>query len=297
MASRSKTQHIHEDAATLDALIKAAGKGSVADVKQILSVDPDAAMRFTPTGQTALHAAAEHGRIGCVRLLLPLSDPNETTGMGWTPLFEAICNRHEAVARALAKKTNLAAITPMGETHLGFACSMGWMPAVQILLPLCDARQPDGKGRTPLMKSVEARNAAIFDFVIPASDVNAVDAAGSSVLTLAVRHGHSHAVKALLAQGARCEWITEGENLNVLALAIQLGVWDCAEVLSERAPNECLLAEAASEKAVENNSRIPRLMARAESISLSQVVKSAQPRPTAPDASNHQSIARRARSL
>src|SRR5471032_3245332 len=115
MASRSKTQHIHEDAATLDALIKAAGKGSVADVKQILSVDPDAAMRFTPTGQTALHAAAEHGRIGCVRLLLPLSDPNETTGMGWTPLFDAICNRHEAVARAWRKKPIWRPSRPWGK--------------------------------------------------------------------------------------------------------------------------------------------------------------------------------------
>lgn len=158
-------------------LIDAVRDGDVKQVAALLAkkADPNAAL---PTGETALHWAAERGSAEMVTLLLQAgANVSASTKLGVTPLLTACMAGNGAAAVALlrggAKATEAM---PGGETALMAASRTGSAEAVKELLARgapVDQRE-SLRGQTPLMWAAAQNNAQVVQLLVAAgADINA----------------------------------------------------------------------------------------------------------------------------
>ena len=122
-------------------------------------------------GLTPLSWAAQQGKLGFVKVLLP-NGIDETDEDGGTPLVRASENGHKDIARLLIAKG-------------------------------ADLEKQDGEGRTPLLGASARGHEAIVQLLIAGgANVNARSPDGLTALMLASTGGHEGIARLLLANGA-----------------------------------------------------------------------------------------------
>ena len=82
------------------ALHRAAAKGNISRLEQLLLANPESVDQLDLAGLTPLQYAATWGQVEAARLLLARG-AGLTSANGWTPLHYAAAEGHEAVARLL----------------------------------------------------------------------------------------------------------------------------------------------------------------------------------------------------
>jgi ankyrin repeat protein len=123
-----------------DALTQAAARGDHALVELLLAAGADVRQITSPYDGTALIAAAHHGHVDVVRLLLA-KNPNidHVNNLGWTAVMEAIVlgdggPRHTETLRLLvAAGANLMIPDRAGATPLAHARRRGYADMVKLL--------------------------------------------------------------------------------------------------------------------------------------------------------------------
>lgn len=173
------------------ALLHCSSTGDLAGIVQLLS--------FWPGAQGSAHAlplqaAARHGHAECVRLLIPISDPQANDSRA---LLLAAGNGHAECVRLLIPVSDptvdhswalrLAAengheecvrlLLPMSKPDASFAALywaafFGHAECAKILMPSCN---PKDKNSIPLAKALERGHVECAKLLIPVSDLNAVD--------------------------------------------------------------------------------------------------------------------------
>ncbi len=129
-----------------DALTQAAARGDHALVELLLGVGADVRLTTSPYDGTALIAAAHHGHVEVIALLLA-RNPNldHVNNLGWTALMEAIVlgdggPRHtETLRRLVAAGANVNIADRAGVTPLAHALRRGY-DAMATLLEAAGAK-------------------------------------------------------------------------------------------------------------------------------------------------------------
>jgi hypothetical protein len=123
-----------------DALTQAAARGDHALVALLLEAGADVRLITSPYGGTALIAAAHHGHVEAIRLLLARRPPiDHVNNLGWTALMEAVVlgdggPRHTETLRLLiAAGANPNIADRAGVTPLGHARGRGYAEMVKAL--------------------------------------------------------------------------------------------------------------------------------------------------------------------
>ena len=115
---------------------------------------------------SALHWAAHHGHFFCAAHLLAVSNPNQPSFNGITPLISAVIADHA--------------------------------DCVALLLPYSNANQADDFGRTALHWAADSGNRALVTLLLRYSDPKQLDTLGRSALYRAANNGHTDCVALLL---------------------------------------------------------------------------------------------------
>lgn len=192
----------------------------------------------TPTGETALHAAAQAGDLALVRQLLAAGAKPAANRYGVTPLAVA-CERGHAELAGLLLAAGADANAPMrdGRTPLMVAAQTGRAALVELLLARgaqADAREPE-LGQTALMwAAAEGHREAVAVLLQGGADFRAKSKGGYSALHFATRQGHREIVRALLAAGADAnDAVGERSGPSALALAVTNAHYELGAMLLE----------------------------------------------------------------
>jgi len=158
-------------------------------VDQLMNLDMEAATIGDCNGDTAIHSAAERGRLEVLRLFLdkiPVAD--FLNNRGETPLHYAARGGHMACVVALLhdgagkqSSCDSSAIDSAGWNLLMHACVSGHLDLVNLLLQNREGQHPD-LAFSPL-------------------DVNHADASGVNALCVAAREGHWQLLPSLVIAG------------------------------------------------------------------------------------------------
>ncbi len=142
------------------ALADAAMRGDAGELRILIGRGADVS-GAQGDGMTALHWAAERGRLDIASALLTAgASPSAVTRLGgYQPLHLAARGGHDGVVAALLRAgASAGAVTTTGATALHFAASSGSVAAVKALMAAgaeVDAREPQW-GQTPLMFAAAA---------------------------------------------------------------------------------------------------------------------------------------------
>ena len=157
-------------------------------------------------GFTPLIRAVMAGSESIVRILLERgADPAHADKDGRTPLIWAVKRQHAAVLRVLLTHgAPTEARTRYGATAMHEAAMRGCHEAITLLQRHgAKIDTPNAQDWTPLMLALpRKRLSAAWCLLELGASVHAMDAAGISVLILAVRTGDAHLVAELLRRGA-----------------------------------------------------------------------------------------------
>jgi len=192
-------------------LSAAARNGSVGGLEKALikGADPLAALG----GETPLIAAARYGRIECLKILLPLSDPLASNNQGFTALQFAALMGDAAAVELLLPVSDIARGERDGITPLMHAVRKNQLDCVRILSVAADPAQTDSDGRTALTHAAMALEigqpntaqsdacAQIMALLVERagpSVVNAADKNGRTPFATALAHEKKHNALALI---------------------------------------------------------------------------------------------------
>lgn len=175
-------------------LVTAAEAGDKDKVLELLASGADPRSRDS----AALRVAASHGHEECVRLLLPVSNPNASAAhVPLAPLMEAACAGHVECVRLLLPMSDTKA---RGSLALRVAVQNGHVECARLLLPVSDAAADDCYA---LRVAALNGRAECLTLLLPVSDAKAL---GSQALRLAVCEGHAECVRMLISvSGPLCE--------------------------------------------------------------------------------------------
>lgn len=183
----------------------AAERGDLNSVKNMLErgVNPDA----MNNGWTALHFAAQSGRMEIMKILLEKGADIEARAAGRvTPLYlAAVRGQVNAAALLLSNGAVVDVENRSGLTPLYAAAQRGDVPMVSCLLKAGANINHSGRnGWTPLHIAVQSGYSEIVEIMLEnGADVHAVDLHGGwSVMHLAAQEGHSAMIEQLVSAGA-----------------------------------------------------------------------------------------------
>lgn len=206
-------------------LLAAAGKGNPAAIETLLAAgaDPNAA---TPTGETALHWAAQADDGASVRRLLEAGAKISPNRYGITPLFVAATQGNAAMITLLLDAgAEASAAAPDGRTPLMMAAQAGRPEAVRALLARGASVNAREQAQTALMwAAVEGHAGAVKALLAGGADSGARSENGFTAFLFAVRHGHTAVVELLLEAGASANESLPGNGGARAASALALAV-------------------------------------------------------------------------
>lgn len=225
----------------IDALFRVACEKASTDVlKQLLGLDLHHHNATDETGSTWLHAAAAHGHVDIVKLLLkrndiridqqrldgftPLlcavqgkrkgatnallqagADINITTRNGWSALCYASQGSNiTLVVELLRRRSDLSTTTNLGETALHIACRHGEPKVVQVLLAHgADPTLHANTNQTPLhIACISHRERIVKLLLAKIPHAHSILRTGRTPLHDACESGHAAIAKLLLDHGA-----------------------------------------------------------------------------------------------
>lgn len=107
-------------------ILWAVNENKISEVKEILSLDPEAVMAKDDDGYTPLHRACYNNFVDIAKLLLQYNaNPNAKTNMGWTPLHSACkWSNAECVSLLLQHGADVNAPSDGKQTPLHIAASV-----------------------------------------------------------------------------------------------------------------------------------------------------------------------------
>ena len=203
-----------------DALFEAVKAGDIVRVKELISADASLVDARTDAGQSAVLAAAYHGRKEIADLLV-------ARGATLT-LFEACAaGEVERVERLLGDEAaGVNGYSDDGWTPLHLAAFFGHAKVIEALLAHgadVAARSHNSNGNTPLHAALAANRKIIAGLLLgQGADVDASDAGGWRPLHLATFNNNLDSMKALIAQGANIG-IGRADETTPLSMAIEKG--------------------------------------------------------------------------
>ncbi|KFY18089.1 hypothetical protein V492_00159 [Pseudogymnoascus sp. VKM F-4246] len=166
-------------------------------------------VRLEPQKLTGLHLASYFGLEEAVKFLIDRQDPDAKDSNGWTPLFYATENEHEAIVELLLATDGVNPSSTTGElvglTPLHLAAGKGHERIVRMLLAQ-EGVNPEAKDpyhETVLCWAAKNGHLSIVKLLL---DIDGVDPHSSSYgrgetpLSFAVRNGHLAVTEALLAR-------------------------------------------------------------------------------------------------
>lgn len=187
--------------------------------------------------------------VDSVKALLPHSDPLQQNVLGDTAFLMAARLGFAQKMMVLAPVSQpKAARDKWGNTALHLLLSRPFKAAIfnsffslsdSLLsaLPLCDARQANDKGETPLMMAMwldDGSHADAIKALAAASDLEARDAEGNTTLLIAARLNAVQHARLILDKGADLQAVN-ADGLTAAAIALQRRNFECAEMLLRRA--------------------------------------------------------------
>ena len=181
------------------ALVWAAYKGMERVLSALLEADPSLARLPGNLGCCALASAASSGQAGCLRLLLPRSDPLWLSGAGKAPMAYAVKGGSLECARLLAEAGGGRWVAEDGTDALMLAAKSGSEEMARLAIGLCNPLSCDKEGRTALMMAAGGGCGGIVRLAIPASDPLACDKQGRTALMMAAQSGNRECAGLLLA--------------------------------------------------------------------------------------------------
>ena len=203
------------------AIINAVREGHLAVVQALLAggIEVNTQNNY---GWTALHMAANQGRLEIVQALLatPGIQVNTPDNEGWMPLHRAAHQGHLAAVQALIAAPGIQVNTPDNEGWMPLhrAAHQGHLAVVQALLaaPGIQVNTPDNEGLTGLHWAAHQGHLAVVQELLTAGmQVNTPDNEGLTALHEAAMRGHLGVVQELLAAGAQ---VNTPDNLGMTAL-------------------------------------------------------------------------------
>ncbi|MBP7636016.1 ankyrin repeat domain-containing protein, partial [Candidatus Ozemobacteraceae bacterium] len=207
-------------------LVQAIERNDLETVQQLLSQEPDAALRHNYHHETLLHFAAGIGSLGIVNAFLEHgAKADAPDDYGWTPLHEACAQGHaEIVARFIATHANLEGVSKKHETALHLAAQHEVEPVVRLLLEAgANIEARNDHGETPLHGATAIGNRSIMQLLLEAgADVNARNLAGETPLHLAAQDGDVDVADLCLSFGANPKE-EDKQGKNFIQVAVRAG--------------------------------------------------------------------------
>ncbi len=221
-----------------DALRTAVRERNVARVGELLAKGADA-NAASPTGETALHAAAQADDVALARKLIAAGAKPAANRYGVTPLALA-CERGNAEMAGLLIDAGADTNAPMrdGRTPLMVAAQTGRVALVNALLAKgaqADAKEPEQNQTALMWAAAEGHRETVAALLKSGVDFKAKSKGGYSALHFAVREGHGEIVRTLLAAGADVS-DPIGERTggaSALSLAVTNGRYELGAMLLE----------------------------------------------------------------
>ncbi len=190
----------------LSQLHKAAGKGDVEEIENLLGYGADIDI-VTNNGYTPLFFAASEGKADAVKVLLEAgADTNitSTTSQG-TPFQVACVQGNEQVVKTFLQYDKALANNSVNNvTPLYIAAELGHKEVVKILLQY-NAEvnlQPTEKSATPLYIATYNGNKEVVEILLKAKADTEIGYQKATPLHVAALHGHEEIVELLLRYGA-----------------------------------------------------------------------------------------------
>ncbi|KAI5281073.1 Ankyrin Repeat Domain-Containing Protein 19-Like [Manis pentadactyla] len=180
---------------------RAATKGKVAKVQQILFMGENGLNDRDKRNRTALHLACANGHAEVVTVLVERNCKlNLCDNLERTPLIKAVQCHQEDCARILldyGADPNVSDV--YGNTALHYAaCGERLTTAAQLLEHTADIEASNKEGFTPLLLAVSRRNYKMTEYLLSeGADVHAVDNYERTALMLAIDNGSTDIVNLL----------------------------------------------------------------------------------------------------
>ena len=182
-------------------LIHAAAEGHVESFDALLSLGADC-RTTTRMQRNAAHAAALSGSTQILQTLHDTTDTDIHLAclLGWTPVHVAASNGNVAILKLLSDLgADISSTTKLGRNAVHCAALNGHIEVLRILAEWDVPVTTDREGWGPLHCAASNGHVGALHFLRQGSgDAEVEDAAGMTPLQLAVRGGHTDAVRALL---------------------------------------------------------------------------------------------------
>ena len=196
-----------------EALIAAAERGNVADLRRILDGGTPVNYRDT-RGRNAVLAATQRGQVEAAKFLISRgADVNAQDEIRDSAFLLAGASGHTEIVRAaLGAGVNFKLTNRYGGTALIPACHYGHVETVRLLLTsTIDVNHVNNLGWTALLEAVilgdgEARHTEIVHLLLAhGANANIADRQGVTPLAHAERRGYQSIAKALRAAGGKTQ--------------------------------------------------------------------------------------------
>jgi ankyrin repeat protein len=129
----------------------------------------------------------------------------------------------QLVAELIKKGVDPKRKDVFGVSPLHVACQFGNPALIQLLVPLSNVNEADGKGNTALHISCRGGNVPLTNYLLSQrANVNAKDREGNTPLLLACRHGNPWIIGSLLQAGALAD-VADAKGVTPLHYACASG--------------------------------------------------------------------------
>jgi len=188
-------------------------------------------------GRTPLMIAANNGHHDCVKMLLPLSEPETVDELGRDALMHAAAGGCVLCVRELMGSCDPLAEDDAGSTALIVAAG-STAECVNALLAGSDPAAVNVWGRNALMNAADAGKDDCVEALLPWNDPAQTDQNGETALGIALKNNQKKCVQLLLGHCGPSER-TDGLNAALrLACALDDGVWASRLLADGANPND-----------------------------------------------------------
>lgn len=184
-------------------LVASAEAGNAALTLELLAMGADPLY----DGSTPLRMAASNGHLECVKMLLPISNPDDESSYA---LQLAARNGHAECLRVLIRACDPEADWALA---LRWAAREGQVECVRLLIPVTHSKS---NFDLALYLAAENGRAECVEMLIPASNSMDENNGRSSALEVAALHGHLECVKQLLTSASRAFSLNHNPFLSAI---------------------------------------------------------------------------------